>query len=116
MQVLFEGSDEDADAGLGVLARAGRSRLPDEVKVPHMGWNTVEWTRAAPVPRRASTAGDRFYFVHSYAPDVDDRRDRRRHGPRPSFASAVARDNVFATQFHPEKSGDAGLQHLRERS
>ena len=106
MQVLFERSDEDEEEGLGMFP--GRSRrLPATVKVPHMGWNEVAWSGhvyAEGVPDRA-----RFYFVHSYAPDVsDDAVGVTEHG-RP-FAAAVARDNVFATQFHPEKSGVEGLR------
>jgi imidazole glycerol-phosphate synthase subunit HisH len=108
MQVLFEGSEEDAEAGLGVLP--GRSRLlPDTVKVPHMGWNNVSWT--APHPFVAGIPeGTRFYFVHSYAPDVDPATAVGicEHGR--TFGAAVASANVFATQFHPEKSGEAGLQ------
>jgi glutamine amidotransferase len=113
MQILFEGSDEDPDEGLAILP--GRvERLPASVRVPHTGWNTVSWTGR----RHAYTAGiddgTFFYFVHSYAPPVE--RDTTvgvsDHGR--SFAAAVARDNVFATQFHPEKSGEAGLE-LYER-
>ena len=107
MQVLFDGSDEDPEVGLGVLP--GRSRrLPDDVKVPHMGWNTVTWTGphafVAGIPD-----GTRFYFVHSYAPDADPALTVgvSEHGR--TFGAAVARGNVFATQFHPEKSGEAGL-------
>ncbi|MGH2680967.1 MAG: imidazole glycerol phosphate synthase subunit HisH [Actinomycetota bacterium] len=106
MQVLFEGSDEDPEAGLGVLV--GRSRrLPEGVKVPHIGWNEVSW--AHPHAHVAGIAdGTRFYFVHSYAPDPNaDTVGVTEHG-RP-FAAVAARDNVFATQFHPEKSGEAGL-------
>jgi glutamine amidotransferase len=106
MQVLFERSEEDPDAGLGVLV-GGSRRLPAEVKVPHIGWNEVTWTRTHPylegIPDRT-----RFYFVHSFAPDATvDAVGVTEHGR--SFASASARDNVFATQFHPEKSGQAGL-------
>ena len=111
MQVLFEGSDEDPEEGLAVLP--GRvHRLPDDVKVPHMGWNTVTWTRPHPYTEDLPD-GTRFYFVHSFAPDPgDDTVGVTEHG-RP-FAAAVARENVFATQFHPEKSGEAGLR-LYER-
>jgi len=111
MQVLFEGSDEDPEDGLAVMP--GRvHRLPDDVKVPHMGWNTVTWTRPHPYAEDLPD-GTRFYFVHSFAPDPgDDTVGVTEHGR--AFAAAVARDNVFATQFHPEKSGEAGLQ-LYER-
>jgi glutamine amidotransferase len=107
MQVLFEASGEDLDPGLGLFA--GRSRrLPGNVKVPHMGWNTVEWLAPHPYTRDVPS-GTRFYFVHSFAPDVGpDAIGATEHGRR--FASAVARENVFATQFHPEKSGEPGLQ------
>jgi glutamine amidotransferase len=107
LQVLFEGSEEDAVEGLGMLP--GRSRrLPAEVKVPHIGWNTVRWTGRHPFVEGIPT-GTRFYFVHSYAVDLDARLTvgATEHG-RP-FSAVVARDNLFATQFHPERSGDAGL-------
>jgi imidazole glycerol-phosphate synthase subunit HisH len=106
MQVLFEGSEEDPEAGLGILP--GRSRrLPDGVKVPHIGWNDATWQRPHPYLNGIAD-GTRFYFVHSYAPDADgDAVGITEHGRR--FASVVSRDNVFATQFHPEKSGEAGL-------
>jgi glutamine amidotransferase len=108
MQILFEGSEEDPVAGLGLFE--GRSRrLPGDVKVPHMGWNGVRWTEPHPYVRGVPT-GTRFYFVHSYAPDpaVGTTVGTTEHG-RP-FAAAVARANVFATQFHPEKSGAPGLR------
>jgi glutamine amidotransferase len=106
MQVLFERSEEDPDPGLGLLP-GGSRRLPDTVKVPHIGWNDVRWSRPHPFVEGIDD-GTRFYFVHSYAPDAgDDAVGVSEHG-RP-FAAAAARGNVFATQFHPEKSGDAGL-------
>ena len=106
MQVLFEGSEEDPEVGLGILP--GRSRrLPDDVKVPHIGWNDVTWRRTHPYVQGIPD-GTRFYFVHSYAPDAsEDTVGVTEHGRR--FAAVASRDNVFATQFHPEKSGEAGL-------
>lgn len=106
MQVLFEGSDEDLAAGLGLLP--GRvCMLPAEVKVPHMGWNTVEWTAHPYVEGIAN--GEWFYFVHSYAADPSETTIGSTTYGR-DFSAAVASGNVFATQFHPEKSGGAGLQ------
>jgi glutamine amidotransferase len=108
MQILFEASDEDDEPGLGIL-RGRVRRLPAEVRVPHMGWNTVAWAGrrhpfVADIPDQTS-----FYFVHSFAPDLGpDAMGATEHGR--TFAAVVARDHVFATQFHPEKSGAAGLQ------
>jgi glutamine amidotransferase len=106
MQVLFEGSEEAPDPGLGLLPGRCR-RLPGDVKVPHIGWNEVTWSADHPFVDGLED-GTRFYFVHSYAPDPDDTTvGVTEHGRR--FAAVAARGNVFATQFHPEKSGDAGL-------
>jgi glutamine amidotransferase len=108
MQVLFEGSDEDDEPGLAILPGRVR-RLPSSVRVPHMGWNTVSWAGrrhafVADLPDQSS-----FYFVHSFAPDLGpDTVGATEHGR--AFSAVVARDGVFATQFHPEKSGEAGLQ------
>ena len=108
MQILFEASEEDPEPGLGLLPGAV-GRLPDSVKVPHMGWNDVTRTGRHPYLVDVDD-GERFYFVHSYAPPVDPAVTvgTSEHGR--TFAAIVARDNVFATQFHPEKSGDAGLR------
>ena len=111
MQVLFAGSEEAPDvAGLGLLEGISR-RLPEDVKVPHMGWNTVAWTAEHPYMRDVPP-DTRFYFVHSYAPDAQAQTLGVTEHGRP-FAAAVARDNVFATQFHPEKSGVPGLALYR---
>ena len=111
MQVLFASSDEDPDPGLGRFPGRVR-RLPPEVKVPHMGWNQVDWVRDHPM-HEGIPSGTRFYFVHSFAPDVDDEITVgvSEHGRE--FAAAVADGHLFATQFHPEKSGDAGLEIYR---
>src|SRR2546428_11943922 len=108
MQVLFELSEEDDEPGLGLFA-GGSARLPDTGKVPHMGWNTVE--RAASHPYVDGTPdGTRFYFVHSYAPALIDGVTVGSTDYGRPFSSVVARANLFATQFHPEKSGVAGLE------
>ena len=108
MQILFDGSDEDPEAGLAILP-GHVDRLPPTVRVPHTGWNTVAWSGRRHPYTAGIPDGTSFYFVHSYAPGVE--RDTTvgvsDHGR--SFSAAVARDNVFATQFHPEKSGEAGL-------
>lgn len=106
MQVLFEASDEDPAEGLGLLP--GRIRaLPPEVKAPHMGWNTVDWV-SHPYVEGIGDA-EWFFFVHSYAAEPSAATIGSTTYGR-DFSAAVAATNMFATQFHPEKSGDAGLQ------
>ena len=112
MQMLFDGSDESPGVeGLGIVA--GRiTRLPKSVRLPQMGWNTLERT---PGSRLVAGLADPAwcYFVHSYAPDPADDADVAAwcdYGRR--FAAAVERGSVWATQFHPEKSGDVGLAIL----
>ena len=106
LQVLFDGSDETPDVdGLGVLP--GHVRAVRGQKVPHMGWNEVRWSREHPYTR-AIPDGTRMYFVHSFAAEVgDDTVGVTEYGG--PFAAAVSRGSVFATQFHPEKSGEPGL-------
>ena len=122
LQSLMVSSDEDGGTPcLGVYAgkvqrfRADAGPAPDGTprKIPHMGWNEVRWAKAHPVTA-GIPSGTRFYFVHSYyvAPQATelvmgytDYIDR--------FVSAMASANVFATQFHPEKSAAAGLQLLK---
>jgi imidazole glycerol-phosphate synthase subunit HisH len=111
MQWLFEGSDEARDApGFGLLA--GRCfRLPDSVKVPHVGWNTLDARSASSRLLAGLTAGAMAYFTHSFAaPVVDATAASTTHGA--SFSAVVERGRVFGTQFHPEKSGTTGLRLL----
>jgi glutamine amidotransferase len=112
MQMLFDGSDETPDVtGLGVVP--GRvTRLPATVRLPQMGWNTLEvtsWSRlGAGLPDPAW-----LYFVHSFAPEPDDDAVVTawcEYGRR--FAAAIEAGPVWATQFHPEKSSAVGLQML----
>jgi len=108
MQVLFKASDEDPEEGLSIVP--GRSRkLPPDVKVPHMGWNTVDWS-GEHLYLGGIPSGSLFYFVHSYAPDVIEGTTVGVTDYGRPFSAVVAQDNVFATQFHPEKSADAGLR------
>ena len=109
LQLLLEASDEGVEKSLGVLAGRTR-RLPGGVKVPHMGWNQVEFHRPHPVLEGVPN-GSYFYFVHSYYADPEDRSvlaGTTTYGV--DFCSAVAWDNVVAVQFHPEKSGAVGLR------
>ena len=121
MQMLLDHSEEQDTPGLGLIGgRVRRFALdgalqPDgsRYKVPQMGWNRVHQARAHPL---WSGVQDQawFYFVHSYYADPSDLRHsvgQTDYGPR--FTSALARDNIFATQFHPEKSAADGLTLYR---
>ena len=109
LQLLLDATDEgDADC-LGLVAGRVR-RLPDGLKVPHMGWNTVEFQREHPL-WQGIPQGSHFYFVHSYYADPVAKANVAgvtEYGV--PFCSIYARDNIVATQFHPEKSGDNGLR------
>jgi glutamine amidotransferase len=106
MQVLLDSSEEDGADGLGLLS-GGSRKLPASVRVPHMGWNSVDWVEPHPYTR-GIPSGTPFYFAHSFAaPVAGTTVGATEYGER--FSAAVAKGNVFATQFHPEKSGEAGL-------
>jgi imidazole glycerol-phosphate synthase subunit HisH len=111
MQLLFEASDEGPVAdGVGVLPGKIR-RLTGQVKIPHIGWDEVT---VRPGSRLLAGLGDgtRFYFVHSYAPEPDGEAVAAVCDYGGRFAAAVEHGNLFGTQFHPEKSGAAGLALL----
>ncbi len=120
MQVLFEHSEEGDTACLGLLpgtvqrfpAEAMVDAEGNKLKVPHMGWNNVHQTGAHPL-WAGIEEGERFYFVHSYfvQPDSPDLIAGFSHYPFP-FTCAVATGNIFAVQFHPEKSQNAGMALL----
>ena len=114
-QALFEKSEEfnSCAAGLGIF-EGSVVRFPDaEVKVPQIGWNEVQFSKPDCPILQGIESGSHFYFVHSYYPQPKDESivaTRTEYGV--DFVSAVWRDNVFATQFHPEKSQKVGLQLL----
>jgi imidazole glycerol-phosphate synthase subunit HisH len=112
LQMLFEHGEEGDTPGLGLLGgEVPRFRLTG-LKIPHMGWNEVAQSRPHPLWAGIPDSS-RFYFVHSYYPaprDASLTAATTVYG-RP-FTCAVARDNIFAVQFHPEKSQSAGLQLL----
>lgn len=115
LQLLFERSYENGEhAGLGVLkGEVVRFQLPPEYSVPHMGWNQAIIRRRAPI-LQGIDEGAHFYFVHSYYVVPEDRSlvavEAEYHKP---FCAMVWRENVFATQFHPEKSQADGLKILK---
>ena len=119
MQWLYEGSEEAPEVpGLGVLAGTCRLLQGDasqRLKIPHVGWNTLDFRWG---PSRESRLlaglepGSHVYFTHSFAaPVTTDCVASTTHAE--GFAAAVERDHVFGVQFHPEKSGEAGLRILR---
>jgi glutamine amidotransferase len=115
MQLLFEVSHEDGQhEGLGVVRGEVRRFAPSgQYKVPHMGWNEVSFRRRGPIFSGVDE-GAHFYFVHSYyvAPFDANVIDGEASYPE-RFCATIWRDNLFATQFHPEKSQAVGLQVLK---
>lgn len=111
LQWLFDGSDEAPEVpGLGALP--GRCvRLADRLKVPHVGWNSLEIVRPSPLFDGIGD-GTQVYFTHSFAAPVTAACvATTTHSVR--FAAAVEADRVFGVQFHPEKSSEAGIRILR---
>jgi len=116
MQLLFERSFEYGEhGGLGLLRGSVipmKGLIPDTLKVPHIGWNTLSVKKVHPIFKYVKS-GDYVYFVHSYfASECDDSLLATTDYGVPMCA-AVALDNVTGTQFHPEKSGDVGLGILK---
>ena len=115
MQMLFDRSEEGDTAGLGIFRGTVKRFRPADhaLKVPHMGWNEVTQTAQHSLWQDISS-GERFYYVHSYYCEPFDpvvttaTTDYSGH-----FTAAIARANIFATQFHPEKSHRAGLALYR---
>lgn len=116
LQALFEHSEEGDVEGLGVFpGRVVRFRLPRPFKIPHMGWNTVEFRDpTSPLVSGLNASGESFYFVHSFhvvPADAGLALALCDYGG--SFVAAIARGRCFATQFHPEKSQAKGLAIYR---
>ncbi len=110
MQLLYEASEEGKTSCLGIVPGSVTMLGPDVKKIPHMGWNRVTFSSRSPL--YAGIEEGFFYFAHSYAAPV---------GPLVTgtaecgsvFAAAVRKENFFGVQFHPEKSGQAGLRLLQ---
>ena len=112
LQLFFEQSEEGPGEGLA-LFKGNVAQLPSTVKVPHMGWNTLNIVKPNEL-FEGIAEGSYVYFVHSLYPVPTDKSivcTKTEYGT--TFASAVARKNVYGTQFHPEKSGDIGLAILK---
>jgi glutamine amidotransferase len=112
LQMLFEHGEEGDTRALGLLAGEVPRLVAPGLKIPHMGWNEVRQRRPHALWRDIPD-GSRFYFVHSfYAAPRDPVLTAATTVYGAPFTCAVARDNIFAVQFHPEKSQSAGLQLL----
>jgi imidazole glycerol-phosphate synthase subunit HisH len=115
LQMLFDKGYEDGEhEGLGILpGEVVRFKVPAEFKVPHMGWNQIRIRRRPPILNGVED-GAHFYFVHSYyvVPRDESVIATETEYSLP-FCSSIWRDNLFAVQFHPEKSQAAGLRLLR---
>jgi len=120
LQLLFDVSYEDGEyKGLGIVPGrvlrfdfTGRPAAAD-LKIPHMGWNKLHWDKSCPL-LEGLDSGEYFYFVHSYyvdPVDVEVTCGRCNYGY--DFTAMIRRGNLFATQFHPEKSQSAGLKILK---
>lgn len=121
MQLLLDESEEQGDyKGLGIIPgkvvkffqKSDINPQTAALKIPHMGWNSIQIKKSAPALRDISD-NSMVYFVHSYyvVPDSDVVAITTEHGI--PFCAAIWKDNVFATQFHPEKSGNVGLKMLK---
>ena len=113
-QIGLDRSEEGDTRCLGLIPGTTRRLRPKDasLKIPHMGWNEVRVERPHPLLEGVQ-AGDEFYFVHCFFPDPDDEQSTLAtsdHGTR--FCCALGWNNLFATQFHPEKSGRLGLEML----
>ena len=118
MQILFAGSEESPEVdGLKIFGGQVKKIHADDLKIPHMGWNSVSMRNAQCVMRnlfKGVKTDSYFYFVHSYHAAPDDKKiiaATTTYGE--AVTAAIEFENIFATQFHPEKSGDVGLQVLK---
>jgi glutamine amidotransferase len=113
LQILFEGSEESPNVdGLKIFSGRVKRICAGNLKIPHMGWNSIHFGNSKLF--KGLSGEPYYYFVHSYHAVPDDKNiiaATTNYGE--TVTAAIERDNIFATQFHPEKSGDVGLQVLK---
>lgn len=113
LQILFEGSEESPNvAGLKIFSGRVKRICAGDLKIPHMGWNSIKFGGSKLF--KGLNGEPYYYFVHSYHAAPDDKNiiaATTTYGE--TVTAAIERDNIFATQFHPEKSGDVGLHVLK---
>ena len=117
MQLLFESSEEfDAKSGLSLIKGHVKSLIYEKnFPVPHIGWNNLQIKTANHQFLKDLTINDNFYFTHSYFVEISEKIDtliKTTYGKN-NFTSLIVKDNMYGTQFHPEKSGKKGLKILR---
>lgn len=112
LQLLYERSDEGDCDCLGLIpGRVTRLEVDATLRLPHMGWNQLDWSRTDDPLADGLTGREWFYFVHSYGAPTDHAVATSRHGQ--TFAAVVRHNNFAACQFHPEKSASAGARLLQ---
>lgn len=116
MQILTEGSEEGTEKGFGFIKGFARKFdfKDNKLKIPHIGWNTINIKKNSKLFKDMESQENRFYFVHSYAVECDDKKDiltTTFYGYE--FVSSFEKENVIGVQFHPEKSHKFGMQLLR---
>ena len=115
LQILFDGSEEGQEPGLGIIpGMVRRFRSEPEITIPHMGWNQLEFVQPHLSLWQQLKSDPYVYFVHSYYVEPNDPQVNAAmvtHGSQ-RVTAAIARDNIVAVQFHPEKSADNGLKIL----
>ncbi len=117
LQVLFEKSEENPGVkGLGILKGDVKKFKSKTLKIPQIGWNSIKINKKAPILNKIKE-NSYFYFVHSYYVDPKEKNitlTKTHYGQE--FVSGIAKDNIFGLQFHPERSGEVGLQLLKNFS
>jgi glutamine amidotransferase len=115
LQLLFDGSDEGVEPGLGLISgRIRKFKKEPTIAIPHMGWNQLTLTQPNHPLWQGVSDGDWVYFVHSYYAEPSDsavNAATTTHGSQ-TVTAAIAQDNIMAMQYHPEKSAPAGLVML----
>lgn len=115
LQILFEASEEGKEEGLGIIkGKVKRFQSEPNLTIPHMGWNTINFSQKNHYLWKNLPLAPYLYFVHSYYVDPIDSSfisGQVTHGSQ-TVTAAIAKDNLMAVQFHPEKSSDYGLQIL----
>jgi len=112
LQMLFESSEEAPGVEGLSLVKGSVRRFKNDLKVPHMGWNQIEQIKNSQI-FKGIDQGEYFYFVHSFYPEPGEDVIASKTDYGSLFASSIERDNIFACQFHPEKSQKVGLRLLQ---